>query len=41
LVLWLYGDRMQIPRQGTQLMQADPHQRWTVPTEPYDDVAPF
>jgi len=40
-VLWLYGDRGQIPRPGAPVQNARPADRWTVPTAPSDDVAPF
>ena len=40
-VLWLYGDRMQIPRAQGQLKHVDASLRWTLPSEEYDDVAPF
>lgn len=41
LVLWLYGDGMQIPRPGAPTPELDPHDRWTVPDAPADDIAPF
>lgn len=40
-VLWLYGDRGQIPRPGTPFEIARPHDRWTVPNVPSDGIAPF
>ena len=40
-VLWLYGDRMQIPRSQDQLQDVDASFRWTLPSEKYDNVAPF
>ncbi|MEM7207449.1 MAG: 2OG-Fe(II) oxygenase [Pseudomonadota bacterium] len=41
LVLWLYGDRMQIPRFTDEERLVDAKHRWTVPTEISDDFAPF
>ncbi len=32
LVLWLYGDHMQIPQQAEQNVDIDAHLRWTVPS---------
>lgn len=40
-VFWLYGDRMQIPRSEGQPKNVDASVRWTLPSEEYDDVAPF
>lgn len=40
-VLWLYGDRGQIPPRGAVQQEIDPHQRWTVPSLPADSFAPF
>ena len=40
-VFWLYGDRGQIPRPFGESMAVDAHDRWTVPTSAYDDLAPF
>ncbi|MCZ2722344.1 2OG-Fe(II) oxygenase [Marinomonas sp. 15G1-11] len=40
-VLWLYGDRMQIPSSQNQLKRVSPNVRWSLPPENYDDVAPF
>ncbi len=40
-VLWLYGDRGQIPPRGAPQREIDPQQRWTVPAQPSDDYAPF
>lgn len=40
LVLWLYGEGMQIPHH--QIDEAiEPEKRWTTPTTPKDQVAPF
>ncbi|MFY0641713.1 MAG: 2OG-Fe(II) oxygenase [Bermanella sp.] len=41
LVLWLYGDRGQIPRKESQSAINNAHQRWTIPLDKYDEVAPF
>jgi hypothetical protein len=41
IVLWLYGDGMQIPTQNDKGLIVDAHKRWTVPTDPKDNVAPF
>lgn len=40
-VLWLYGDRGQIPRPGTPVETASPEDRWTIPAAPSDGAAPF
>ena len=40
-VLWLYGERGQVPRQGTPLEVASPQERWTNPNAPSDGFAPF
>lgn len=40
-VLWLYGDRGQIPRSGAPIDPVSPQQRWTVPNTPSDGIAPF
>jgi hypothetical protein len=40
-VLWLYGNRMQMPRSQAQLEDVDASVRWTLPSEKYDDVVPF
>jgi hypothetical protein len=39
-VLWLYGDRGQIPLAGAQTT-LDPRQRWSTPQVAYDEIAPF
>ncbi|MGB7389548.1 MAG: 2OG-Fe(II) oxygenase, partial [Marinomonas sp.] len=39
-VLWLYGDRGQIPLAGAQTT-LDPRQRWSTPQVACDEVAPF
>jgi len=41
LVLWLYGDGMQIPRPGAPAPAISPQERWTQPNAPADNVAPF
>lgn len=41
IVLWLYGDHMQIPRHVDGKLDIDAQQRWTVPNSGYDQVAPF
>ena len=40
-VLWLYGDRGQIPRPGAPVQNASPEDRWSIPTTPSDGMAPF
>lgn len=40
-VLWLYGDRGQIPLQNNQVQKVDAKQRWTVPSAKHDYTAPF
>ena len=40
LVLWLYGENMQIP-QNDHKTNATPEQRWTIPTTKKDSIAPF
>lgn len=40
-VLWLYGEGGQIPRPGAPVKTASPEDRWTIPDEPSDGVAPF
>ena len=41
LVLWLYGDRMQIPNHDLGDLSVDAEKRWTVPTVEHDHFAPF
>ncbi|MEM7291892.1 MAG: 2OG-Fe(II) oxygenase [Pseudomonadota bacterium] len=41
LVLWLYGDRMQIPRFAVQQEDINASQRWTTPAGHFDNFAPF
>ena len=41
IVLWLYGDGMQIPTQNDKGMIIDAQKRWTIPSDPKDNVAPF
>lgn len=40
-VLWLYGDNGQVPHFGAPDRVLDAKERWTVPTSPKDDFAPF
>ncbi|UAL44484.1 2OG-Fe(II) oxygenase [Shewanella inventionis] len=40
-VLWLYGDRGQIPPQGAKRPAIDASERWTTPTAALDSFAPF
>ncbi|MDK9735728.1 2OG-Fe(II) oxygenase [Vibrio sp. D404a] len=41
LVLWLYGNRGQIPMQDVSYTSIDATQRWTTPTNNRDAFAPF
>lgn len=41
LVLWLYGDKMQIPYFGSPNEEPSAEKRWTIPSAIYDDYAPF
>jgi hypothetical protein len=41
MVLWLYGERMQIPSPGLKTGPVTPEERWTVPQQPSDTYAPF
>ena len=41
MVLWLYGDSMQIPRGALPTSKADAKARWTVPQVAKDSFAPF
>ncbi|OEE87067.1 2OG-Fe(II) oxygenase [Enterovibrio norvegicus FF-162] len=41
MVLWLYGDRMQIPVAGQRIEQVDAKLRWTIPADEADKFAPF
>ena len=41
LVLWLYGNRMQLPREPKQATELTAHQRWTQSSETLDNYAPF
>lgn len=41
MVLWLYGDNMQIPRGKLPASKAEAKTRWTVPHPKKDDFAPF
>ena len=40
-VLWLYGDRGQIPHPGNPALNVSPEERWTIPSTPSDGIAPF
>jgi len=41
-VLWLYGDRMQLPSAtGSPATVLSAHERWTVPSSAKDEFAPF
>lgn len=40
-VLWLYGDRMQLPSDAISLVTTTPQERWTVPSVVKDKIAPF
>ncbi|GGB55153.1 2OG-Fe(II) oxygenase family protein [Shewanella inventionis] len=40
-VLWLYGDRGQIPPQDAKRTDIDASERWTTPTAALDSFAPF
>jgi len=41
LVLWLYGEQMQIPRNFNSSIEIDPKKRWSIPETGYDKYAPF
>lgn len=41
LVLWLYGDQGEVPRFEGSPSELDARQRWSVPTAPSDEFAPF
>ncbi len=41
LVLWLYGDRMELPRPQSHNLEIAPKERWTIPSNEPDDFAPF
>ena len=40
-VLWLYGNRGQMPPQSVKSVDVDARERWTVPSQPQDKFAPF
>lgn len=40
-VLWLYGERGQVPLQNSQNKTIDAEQRWTIPSTRQDKSAPF
>lgn len=41
IVLWLYGNGMQIPTNNDKKIKVDAEKRWTVPTNEKDSFAPF
>lgn len=41
LVLWLYGKDGQIPYTEIKNQAYDPYKRWEIPSQKYDDFAPF
>lgn len=41
LVLWLYGDNGHVPGPGTEPAAIDARERWSTPTAPLDNFAPF
>ena len=41
MVLWLYGDHMQIPGQSQTAQQFDANERWSIPDGRRDNSAPF
>lgn len=41
MVLWLYGNSMQVPQASKQTNTIDAAKRWTTPTEKKDSYAPF
>jgi hypothetical protein len=41
MVLWLYGDRGQIPRQVESAPNLPASTRWSIPNSPKDEYAPF
>ncbi len=41
LILWLYGDQMQIPRNINHDQNLSAKQRWTIPSTKPDEYAPF
>lgn len=41
IVLWLYGDRMQIPNPNNRVVGDTAEQRWKLPSAEQDDFAPF
>lgn len=41
MVLWLYGNSMQVPQASKQTNTIDAVKRWTTPTEKKDSYAPF
>ena len=40
-VLWLYGNRGQMPPPSVKSVDVDALERWTVPSQPQDKFAPF
>ncbi|GAA0404725.1 hypothetical protein GCM10009133_11690 [Cocleimonas flava] len=41
MVLWLFGDHGRLPQQGGERVAISAQERWTIPTDPQDDYAPF
>ncbi|MGO1283230.1 hypothetical protein ACT3QO_10665 [Psychrobacter sp. AOP7-D1-15] len=41
MVLWLYGDNMQVPRGGAANTSINAQQRWSIPHSQPDSVSPF
>ena len=40
-VLWLYGQHGQVARDGVDVPELAPEERWTIPAKPSDGFAPF
>lgn len=40
-VFWLFGEGGRVPMPGAQATEIGPHERWTVPTAPQGNYAPF
>jgi hypothetical protein len=41
MVLWLFGDHGRLPQQGAERVAISAQDRWTIPTDPQDNYAPF